>query len=250
MLYILLLGWMIEYGIAVMGFNSEAPRVMQDSALPSNVVNRIISENDDGIVRGTIALIPRSTVRSRGIYGRGSSEPEQSADMQAPMAIWVTGTGSVTGTPTGSMISREDEKPVLNQVELRFDPSIVMVNQGEQVRILNSDPVYHNVFSLSRTKRFDVGRRPQGDHMDVTFENAGIVDVFCDIHPSMHAVVIVVPPETIHRQQMQQAGDFEFQLPAGEYEFHLYSSGYQIYRQEITVTAGELLNLGTISLEP
>ena len=75
---------------------------------------------------------------------------------------------------------------VLDQVDKRFSPRLIAVRIGESVRIKNSDPVYHNVFSLSKTKRFDVGRRSPKDYEDVLFDKVGIVDVFCDIHHSLH----------------------------------------------------------------
>src|SRR4051812_9431762 len=72
-----------------------------------------------------------------------------------------------------------------------FIPRVVAVPVGSQVDFPNDDPIYHNVFSLSRAKSFDLGRYPRGESRHVRFDKAGIVKVFCDIHSHMTATVIV-----------------------------------------------------------
>lgn len=63
--------------------------------------------------------------------------------------------------------------------------SEVSVSVGDTVRFLNEDSFFHNVFSLSDLKMFDLGSFPKGDHRDVVFDAAGTVEVECAIHPDM-----------------------------------------------------------------
>jgi plastocyanin len=65
------------------------------------------------------------------------------------------------------------------------------VKLGETVQFKNMDSFFHNVFSLSETKMFDLGSYPQGQFRAVTFDKKGKVDVECAIHPLMHMVVEV-----------------------------------------------------------
>lgn len=196
---------------------------------------------NEGIVEGSVELTQQGGDRTRGIYGRRGGQDH--GNTRSPVAIWIT------DGEAGSAGNRDPaEQPLLDQVDLKFDPSIVMVAEGGQVRIRNSDPVYHNVFSLSSTKRFDVGRRPQGDTRTVTFDQAGIVEVFCDIHPDMHANIVVIPPETIQWDTMDGPGDFEFRLPSGSYQLNVFATGHEHHQQDISVRSDETLDLGTLRL--
>jgi plastocyanin len=84
------------------------------------------------------------------------------------------------------------ERAALRQRDERFAPHIVPVVRGTTVDFPNDDPLFHNVFSLSRTKEFDLGRYPRGASRSVTFERPGVVQVFCHIHSDMSAIVLVL----------------------------------------------------------
>lgn len=195
------------------------------------------------VISGTVELAPKSVSRSAGMYGRGRTTQGQQArsDIRQQVALWVTGINSSSNIQT--------EKPVLDQVDLQFVPQVILIPVNSEVRILNSDPVYHNVFSLSRTKRFDVGRRPKGDYLDVEFNREGIVDVFCDIHSNMHAVIIVMPEQTRKWKTLTNGEEFQINLPDGDYTLHIYASGYEKKEHNFTVSDGQNKNLGTIRLD-
>lgn len=72
-----------------------------------------------------------------------------------------------------------------------FVPHVVAVPVGSTVAFPNADPIFHNVFSLSRPRTFNLGRYPRGESKDVRFDKPGVVRVFCDIHSHMSATVIV-----------------------------------------------------------
>jgi plastocyanin len=79
----------------------------------------------------------------------------------------------------------------IRQEHERFMPRVVAVTIGSEVEFPNDDPIYHNVFSLSRIKTFNLGRYPRGETRRVRFDKPGIVKVFCDIHSHMSATVMV-----------------------------------------------------------
>jgi plastocyanin len=72
-----------------------------------------------------------------------------------------------------------------------FMPRVVAVTVGSEVDFPNDDPIYHNVFSLSRVRTFNLGRYPRGHTRRVRFDRPGIVRVFCEIHSHMSATVMV-----------------------------------------------------------
>src|SRR5262245_10672972 len=83
----------------------------------------------------------------------------------------------VAGTqPSARAASRHTK---VRQEDLRFQPDLVAVPTGSTVDFPNEDRVFHNVFSLSRTKRFDLGLYRNGESRSVTFNRAGLVDLYC-----------------------------------------------------------------------
>jgi plastocyanin len=93
--------------------------------------------------------------------------------------------------PRGAFESTEPERAVMDQRGETFVPHVLAISAGTTVDFPNSDRIYHNVFSLSKTMRFDLGRYPTGRAKSVKFDRPGIVRVFCDIHSHMNAFVLV-----------------------------------------------------------
>ena len=83
-------------------------------------------------------------------------------------------------------------RPALRQTAERFTPHVLPIVRGTTVEFPNDDLLFHNVFSLSRAKDFDLGRYPRGVARAVTFDRPGVVQVFCHIHSDMSAVVVVL----------------------------------------------------------
>jgi plastocyanin len=65
------------------------------------------------------------------------------------------------------------------------------IKVGDEIEFKNVDPFFHNVFSLSDVKMFDLGSYPQGKSKTVKFDKAGKVEIECAIHPQMHMIVEV-----------------------------------------------------------
>ena len=79
----------------------------------------------------------------------------------------------------------------VGQKNKQFTKKTMVIKVGDKVRFTNEDPFFHNVFSLSPTKTFDLGSYPKGEYRDVTFDTAGKVDVECAIHPHMRMTINV-----------------------------------------------------------
>jgi len=79
----------------------------------------------------------------------------------------------------------------MDQRHEEFIPHVLAVTVGTVVDFPNDDTKFHNVFSLSRVKTFDLGRYPVGHSKSVQFDKAGIVPISCDIHTHMSAYVLV-----------------------------------------------------------
>jgi plastocyanin len=83
-------------------------------------------------------------------------------------------------------------RPKIASKSKRFDPRITIVPAGTTVDFPNLDNIFHNVFSLSEKARFDLGLYRNGAFRSMTFDNSGLVRIYCNIHPQMAGYIVVV----------------------------------------------------------
>jgi len=83
-------------------------------------------------------------------------------------------------------------KFVMDQQNLAFIPHVLPIPVGSTVLFPNNDKVDHNVFSMSRTKQFNLGSYKPGESQTVVFDKPGIVEVRCDVHAEMAAYILVM----------------------------------------------------------
>jgi plastocyanin len=93
--------------------------------------------------------------------------------------------------PRAAFEQREDVRARMDQRNETFVPHVLAIVAGTAVDFPNNDRTYHNVFSLSRTKSFDLGRYAAGRSKAVRFDRPGIVRVFCEIHSHMSAYILI-----------------------------------------------------------
>ena len=93
--------------------------------------------------------------------------------------------------PQGAFEEHARARVVMDQHNETFVPYVLAVAVGTTVDFTNSDNTYHNVFSLSRARRFDLGRYAGGQSKSVRFDRPGVVRVFCEIHSHMSAFILV-----------------------------------------------------------
>src|SRR2546425_5406119 len=108
------------------------------------------------------------------------------------------------------------ERPVMRQEGLTFVPHVLAVPKGTIVDFPNGDAIFHNVFSLSKAAKFDLGRDPRGSSKSVRFDVPGIVKVFCHIHSDMSGVILVLDSPFFAVPDAQ--GHYSIAgVPSGEY---------------------------------
>jgi plastocyanin len=112
----------------------------------------------------------------------------------------------------------------LNQKNQSFAPYVLAIRVGTTVDFPNSDTTYHNVFSLSKARRFDLGRYPRGESRSVRFDDPGVVRVFCEIHSHMSAFILVFA----HRYFVTTDADGRYRIddiPPGTYTLAVWNDG-------------------------
>jgi plastocyanin len=104
----------------------------------------------------------------------------------------------------------------IRQERETFLPRVLAVTRGSTVDFPNGDPVFHNVFSLSGAKTFDLGRYPMGQTKSITVTKPGLVKVYCHIHSHMSASVLVLDHPYFTVPEIN--GSFRLShVPAGTY---------------------------------
>jgi plastocyanin len=110
---------------------------------------------------------------------------------------------------------------VMSQKMKAFTPHVLAIPAGASVDFPNFDPIFHNAFSSYSGQVFDVGLYPPGRSRTVTFRREGVVRVFCNIHSTMSAVIVVL--KTPYFAVSDDSGHFAIAgVPAGEYRLHVY----------------------------
>ena len=138
-------------------------------------------------IRGRLDIrrIARPAERRPDVSAPGAPGPRDTADLRRGVVYLDT-------APRGAFDEREPARAVMDQRNETFVPHVLAVMVGTVVEFPNSDRTYHNVFSLSRAKRFDLGRYAAGRSKSVRMDRPGVVRVFCDIHSHMNAFVLVL----------------------------------------------------------
>src|ERR1700722_18902457 len=130
----------------------------------------------------------------------------------------------------------EFPKASIEQRDRRFVPDLVVIPAGATVAFPNFDPIFHNVFSLSKAKSFDLGNYREGQSRLVTFPVPGLVAVYCHLHSNMAASIVVAPSRWAVR--VDKDGVFSLKdVPAGTYTVVAWHKTAGTFRK--TVTIGE-----------
>jgi len=194
-------------------------------------------------IRGTITIERKLTrhnvTASAGMYQRGAAvelgadaENDPLAFERSHVAVYVEG---APGPASAGVV-----KASIEQRDRRFVPDLVVIPAGSAVSFPNSDPIFHNVFSLSKTKSFDLGNYPKGQTRSVTFTTPGIVAAYCHLHPNMAATIVVAPNRWAARADRN--GSFVLKdVPPGTYTVVAWHKTAGTFRK--TVTIGEFVNV-------
>jgi len=142
----------------------------------------------------------------------------------------------------------------MDQRNLEFIPHVLPVLVGSTVQFPNNDKVDHNIFSMSRTKKFNLGSYKPGENKTMVFDKPGIVEIRCDVHAEMAAYILVM--ENPYFAVTDKKGHFEIPdpdylkqaglenisgLPAGKYTIKTWHEKLKNQKQDVSVTeSGEV----------
>jgi plastocyanin len=148
-------------------------------------------------------------VMSRGQYSRGQ-QPDLS-----DLVVWLEpAKGSATVPVQAARVK-------LLQKNKTFTPHVLVIGVGTIVDFPNADPIFHSAFSNYNGQLFDLTLYPPGTTKSVRFRRPGIVRVFCNIHPSMSAIIVVL--DTPYATKARADGRYQItNVVPGKYELHVF----------------------------
>ncbi len=132
----------------------------------------------------------------------------------------------------------------VGQKDMAFVPMLLPVQAGRRVEFPNYDDTYHNIFSYSPVKRFDLGRYRQDERPipSVLFDNPGLVVLRCDIHEHMRGLILVLA--TPHFVMTDADGRYRLTgLPAGRYVLKAWLDSRTTLEHRVEVRAGTVLHV-------
>ena len=187
-----------------------------------------------GVVEGVVTLTGRPMGPAPASHyglnaGRVAESPKQLA------VVYLEVPGAKNAPPA---------KPVvMMQSGYQFAPGVLAVQTGTQVIFPNEDSDYHNVFSYSKAKRFDLGRfRKNETPPALILDKAGEVRLYCEIHQHMRGVILVL--DTPHFATTDAEGRYRLSgVPAGTFQLKAWLSEKTTVMQEVTVVAGKTLRV-------
>lgn len=131
---------------------------------------------------------------------------------------------------------------VMDQKDLTFVPHVLVVPVGTTVEFPNSDPVSHNVFSISPAKRFNLGLYPKGAGRRVVFDKPGVVELLCNVHLEMSAYILVLKNPYFSRTGPD--GTFRIEeVPAGEHVLRMWHEAMPTQEQQVSVPKEGTVNV-------
>jgi plastocyanin len=123
---------------------------------------------------------------------------------------------------------------VMTQKNKEFVPDLLAISSGSTVSFPNLDPIFHNVFSLSKPREFDLGNYSTNKTRLVPFLKPGVVFVNCHLHPNMTGTIVITPNSFLTRSD--ENGHFTIaDVPKGEYTVVAWHKAAGYFRQKVTV---------------
>jgi plastocyanin len=198
------------------------------------------------------SLIPASLFAGAAVEGRVALPKSRSAPVQAKRYEIVTKGGVLSTQPPLAVVYLDGNFPrpaslptkEVAQKDLTFLPALLAVEAGTRVTFPNLDDTYHNIFSYSPAKRFDLGRyRPDERPIpSVIFDKPGLVTLRCDIHEHMRGLILVL--STPYFVMTDTTGRFRLdKLPAGHYTLKAWVDSRTTREKPVNLKDGETLHV-------
>jgi plastocyanin len=199
-----------------------------------------------------IFLLPASLFAGASVEGRVELSKARPAPVQAKRYEIVTKAGVLSTEPPLAVVYLEGKFPrpaslptkEVAQKDLTFIPVLLPIEVGTKVQFPNLDDQYHNIFSYSPAKRFDLGRyRPEERPIpSVTFDQPGLVTLHCDIHEHMRGLILVL--NTPYFVMSDTTGRFRLdKLPAGHYTLKAWIDSRTTREKPIDLKNGQTLHV-------
>jgi plastocyanin len=206
-------GLAISAAVAAFAFSAALPLPASSVRLPAPRLPNPASLLASGAIRGRVDV--------RVAAGTSSTDvrPDPAAVGMGAMRDAQDKRRSVVyleSAPRAAFDPAEERHARMNQLNERFVPRVLAITAGAWVDFPNSDRTYHNVFSLSKPRSFNLGRYAAGQSKAVRFDRTGVVRVFCEIHSHMSAFILVFA----HRYHAVTDDDGRYRLenvPPGTY---------------------------------
>src|SRR3989440_1124711 len=198
------------------------------------------------------SITPVALLAGAVVEGRVELPKSHSAPVQAKRYEIVTKGGVLSTQPPLAVVYLEGAFPnpaslptkQVAQKDLTFVPALLPIRVGTKVEFPNLDDTYHNIFSYSPAKRFDLGRyRPDEKPVpSEVFDVAGLVTLRCDIHEHMRGLILVLA--TPHFVVTDENGHFKLSgLPAGHYTLKAWIDSRTTREHGVDLNSGSTLQV-------
>ena len=198
-----------------------------------------------GALRGRVEvqLPPARVDRYPGVGDLGAAPARPPIDRRRSVVFLET-------APRAAFEEPQPRRARIDQRNETFVPHVLAITIGTTVDFPNSDVTYHNVFSLSKARSFDLGRYAAGRSKAVTFDRPGVVRVFCDIHSHMNAFILVFG----HRFFAVTDAEGRYRIdgiPAGTYTVRVWNEAVPGLSRAVTIppSGGDVVLDVTLSRE-
>ncbi len=194
-----------------------------------------------GVVIIKRKLTKRLAAPALDVYERGAAVASRAGTQEANDPLSYDRTHTVIFLE-GDLPASRPMQAAIQQENRAFSPDLAVVPAGSSISFPNLDPIFHNVFSLSKIKSFDLGNYSKGQTRMVIFPKPGIVLVNCRIHTNMSAVVVVTPNEFYASADVK--GSYAIKnVPPGKYVVVAWHKAAGFLRKEIEVGEGATVKL-------
>lgn len=163
-----------------------------------------------------------------------SAEPARTGIVKGTVTIGGRPTAdvvvSIEGLPLESIKAQtsdaKSKKALMDQRDMKFIPRVLAVLAGTSVDFPNNDKTFHNVFSTSEAKKFDLGLYPPGKSRSVVFDKSGVVKILCNVHPNMEAFIVVNAHPYFSAADKQ--GSYQISaVPLGKYRLEIWHPDFE-----------------------
>lgn len=201
-----------------------------------------------------LKAVPKDAAPQPIVVGSSEEEhPEPPRPKKGTLTgkLSIDGFGVVTLTPNGKSLRAIPTARVMEQRGRQFAPHVLVVPLGSLVLFPNFDPIFHNVFSVSEAKPFDLGLYKTGQAREVLFDKEGAVRLGCNLHANMSAFIVVVAAP--YYTTANANGGFSFRsLEPGRYTLRAYAeSSTAPISQELEIKPGtNQITVGVVADAP